>query len=184
MNNDQQHINEFRQCYESNDIRADDENQTSGTKNRIAKEGEKWLSFLSAIVDTGYRVFLFRDLDRMKDICNDKRIDDIQWNRCNNELTRHHFRIDTDHSRRDTAHGHHGKGQAAVSLHAVKLQTRYRQCLGIAQEHHFDGKERFELRLTRDVCERLADIFDDERQYADIRQDIEHWDNQQDWQQR
>ena len=59
----------------------------------------------------------------MQQVRDNQRIDDVQGHCRQDELGRHHLRVDADQGGCDAAHGHHGERQTAVSLHALELEA-------------------------------------------------------------
>ena len=143
MNQDQKHIDEFCQGNESDNVSADDEYQTACTQDGVTEEGEERFTFCTIIIYTSNSIFFFGNLNRMKNVRNDKCVDNVQRNSRDDEFTRHHLGVNTDHCSCNAAHGHHGKRQTAVRLHALELEVRDGERLRVAEEHHFDSKEGF-----------------------------------------
>ena len=77
----------------------------------------------AAVIETGDGILFLRDLDRMQQVRDDQRIDDVQGHCRQDELSRHHLRVDADQGGCDATHGHHGERQTAVSLHALELEA-------------------------------------------------------------
>ena len=123
MDQHEQHVDELGECDERDDVRADDQHQSSSAEDGVAEEREERLALLAAVIEAGNRVLLLRDLDRMQQVRDNQRIDDVQGHCRQDELGWHHLRVDADQGGCDAAHGHHGERQTAVSLHALELEA-------------------------------------------------------------
>ena len=179
----EQHVDAFCQCNEGDEIGADDQHQAAGAQDGVTEEGEKRLALDTLIIERSDDILFLADLDGVQQVRDNQGVDDVQGYSRDDELRGHHLGVHADQSSRDTAHGHHGERQATISLHAFQLQAGDSQRLRVAEEHHLDGEEGLELRLTREESEDFANPFDDKRQHTRIGQDIEERHDEEDWQQ-